>query len=270
MWTLFFLLCLAEPAAAKPWWVLFADDTGGYWVDAFSGKALHDVDLAREKRKPVKIDPTSQLVPPPIRRYRNRTVTTAKGVTVRELKNRLQLETKEKKSWLTKAGGGREPRLRPDGKALAFLRWDGKSRVGGKARVEELLFLDLATKKSRILVPKGVIEEFAWAPDGRRLEIGRVGRIDLLDVATAKILRTWKLTGIDKRLWNHAPTGLVFHPASVRIATRCVFVGGRTVGTEIYGDHKLIVLSILSAERTRVLDLPPSTCEGPIRGKLRR
>jgi len=263
------LLLLAEPVTETTWWILFADEEGGYWVDANSGKTAHDPALARVKdprqAKPVD-DGRSQLrPPPPLKRFRDASTTTAKGVTVKLLKNCLVLEKGGKREWLTKPMLGGHPALRPDGKVLAYLRWDGKSRVGGKARVEDLVLLDLETRKVTVVREKSVIHGFAWSPDGRKLAVGAVGNVTLMDAATAKALTTWKLTDVDERLSNHGPTHLVFHPGGEWIATRCVFVGGREAGTEIFGDHKLI---LLSAEKTRVVDLPKTTCEGPIRGKL--
>ena len=261
------LVACGVPLDDKPWWVFCADESGAYWVNAVTGKAVHDPKLARKKRKPVKLDPNSQLrVPPPefLGRYEKPGVSEAKGVVVRELKNRLRLETKEKKSWL---GAGRRPLVRPDGKAAVFQRWDGKS-WNGKVRVEDLVLVDLATRKERVLLAKTAFQAIAWAPDGKTLAVGRAGRLDLVDPATAKITRTWKLADLDKRLWNHGAEGLAFRPDGKQLAARFVFLGGRTAGTKIFGDRTLFVLGLLF-ETPRQVKLTPTTCEGPLRAKAK-
>jgi hypothetical protein len=267
MWTALLLLLLAEPATEKTWWILFADEKGGYWVDASSGKTKYDPKLERKKPEKAKPDDgRSQFhPPPPVRRYRDASVTAAKGVTVRMVKYCLQLQRDGKRELLTDAMCGRHPALRPDGKVLAYLRWDRTSRLGGKARIEDLVLLDLETRKETVLVESSVLHGATWSPDGKKIAVGAIGKVDLIDVKSGKTIKCWKLEEIDKRLWNHGPTHLLFHPGGEWIATRCTFLGGREAGTSIFGDHKLI---LLSEKETRVLDLPKTTCEGPIRAKV--
>jgi len=266
MATMLLLLVCAEPASA--WWILFADEKGGYWVDARSGETKYDPELARKKKEPDPVDDgLSQLAlpEPPRRRFRDASVTKAKGVTVRMIKNRLRLEAGGKKEWLTRPMLGGRPMLRPDGKVLGYLRWDGESRRGNKAIVVDLVLLDLDSRKETVLVEKAVVDSFAWSPDGKRIVVGQVGTATLFDAKTRKAEMRWKLTDIHEGFWNHAPTHFVFHPKGDRIATRCVFVGGREAGTKVFGDHKLV---LLSGKKSGLIDLPETTNEGPIRGKL--
>ena len=271
------LLAQADPAPPKPvksWMILLADKDGAYWVDAATGKVTPDPRLRRAKRKPAKRDPDSQLSPPApmLKRYRNESVTTAKGVTVRMLKNCLLLETKEKKTWLTKGGEGIRPVLRPDGKSLAYLRWS-EPTWSGKSRRANLVVRDLATGKERVIVKDAHLSEASWSPDGKTLAVGTHSDFALYDVATAKRTYHVELRDIHDDLYAHAPDGIVWEPSGRRLAMRVVFLGGRSADAdgkheEVFGDAQLYLLD-LKTKKFRVHKLPKTTSEGPIRGEVK-
>ncbi|MHC4956007.1 MAG: hypothetical protein ACYTGZ_19345 [Planctomycetota bacterium] len=263
------------PKAEKRWMILLADNSGGYWVDAATGKVTPDPKLRRRTRKPAKLDPNSQLVAPPtfVRRYRDESVTTAKGVTVRMLKNRLRLESKDKKTWLTKAGVGIRPVLRPDGKTFAYIRWS-EATWSGKSRKANLVIRDLATGKERAVVKDAHLNEASWSPDGKLLAVGTHTAFSIYDVASGKRVYHRALRDIHDDLYAHAPEGIVWHPDGQRLAMRCVFLGGRTASAdgefeEVFGDAQLYLLD-LKTKKFRVHKLPKSTCEGPIRAELKK
>lgn len=259
----------------KAWMLLLADNDGGYWLDPATGKAVRDPKLRTRRVKATKDDGRSQRVPPPpgsIIRLRDLSVTTAKGVTVRMLKNRLRLETKEKKTWLTKVGEGHRPVLRPDGKVLAYFKWS-ENTWSGKSRRANLVLRDLKTGKEKILVNHTHLSEAAWSPDGTRIAVSTHSDLAIYDVASGKRVFHKLTKDVDERLYAHAPDGLVWSPSGTRLAMRISFLGGRSAKADgsfddVFGDNQLFLLD-LGTKKFRVLKLPKHTHEGPIRGELR-
>ena len=273
-----FLLACAEPGRAQPaenWRLLLADHKGGYWIDARTGKVERDPKLVRKPVQARRDDPRSQKAPPPpnyVHRFRDTSISTANGVTVRMLKNRLRLETKEAKSWLSKVGAARHPALRPDGKVLAYFRWSEK-RGSGKQRRADLVVRELATGKESVLVPNSHLHDVSWSPDGKLLAVSMPGSLTLFAPADNERKNAWTLQKIDARLFAHAPSGMVWDKTGTRIAMRFTFLGGRTAvaggePTEVFGDRQLFILNRASGKFRR-LELPKGTCEGPIRGERR-
>ena len=257
---------------SEGWRILLADHTGAYWVDAATGKVSLDPSMRRAKRKAIKPNPDTQLAPPrtPMKRYRNASVTTAKGITIRMLKNRMRLESGDQLVWLTKAGEGIRPVMRPDAKAFAFHRWSGP--LVGKSRKAHLVVRDLVTNKERILVKDAHLQEAAWSPDGKTLAVSTYEELAIYDVASGKRTYHRKVRDINDDLYAHAPQGMLWGPFGKRLAMRIVFLGGRMrvdgEFDEIYGDRHLFVLDV-ETKKIRIHKLPKSTCEGPIRSELR-
>ena len=271
------LFAFTEPAPPKPvktWMVLCGDNGGGYWIDTATGKVTRDPKLQRKKVTAAKFDPNSQLVPPPVRytRLRNTSVTTAKGVTVRMLKNRLRLETKDKEVWLTKAGEAHHPVLRPDGKALAYFQWSDAT-WSGKSRKASVVVRDLATGKERAIVKNANLSEASWSPDGKSLAVGTHSTLCIYDAASGKRTHQWKVRDIHDDLYAHSAESIVWNPTGKHLAMRITFLGGRSAGAdgkfeEVFGDTQLFLLD-LDKKKFRILKLPALTCEGPVRGELR-
>jgi len=276
------LIACGDPTLTVPtpkrWMVLCADNDGGFWVDPRDGKIEIDPALRRKKRKPVKA--TGLSLPPPVRARRHRDVdgSTVGELTVRtdHVLGRKRLSTQrrgEKRVYLT--DDRYEcffPALRPDGKFVAYKRWDLKAR-DGKARLFDLVVREIASGKERVFIKRTYLTEHAWSPDGKTLAVAGVAWLDLYDAATGKRTQRWKTTGFDKRLWNHGATGLIWNPAGTHIAGRFVFVGGRSASgpgefEPIFGDHQLIVLPVKGGA-VKIHTLPTSTYEGPVRGELR-
>lgn len=282
--TALILLACGDPSTygaleSKRWMVLFADSGGGFWVDPGSGRVELDPALRRKKPKPQK--QTGLSPPPPVRakRYRDVDGSTVGDLTARTdslfSRKRLSLQWRGKKrQWLTDDRYDCfAPVLRPDGKALAYRRWDRKSR-DGKARRFDLVVRDVATGKERVVIEKTYLCEHAWSPDGKTLAVAGVAWLDLYDTATWKRSKRWDTKSFDKRLWNHGATGLVWNPKGTHIAARFVFVGGRSASgpgdfEPIFGDHQLVVLQV-SSGAFQIHTLPTTTCEGPIRGTLKK
>jgi WD40 repeat protein len=259
---------------AKTWHVLLADLKGAYWVDIATGKCEHDPKLARKPHKPAVLPGASQLVEPesPIRRYRDTFVTTANGVTVRMLKNKLRVETKDDKRWLTKVGVGHHPVLRPDGKQFVWFKWS-EDTWSGKERKADLVVYDIATGTERVIVKDAHLYEVSWSPDGKTLAVGFDGNLDLYDAATGKRIHRWVLRDIHADLYAHGADGLLWSPDGKRIATRFAFLGGRAASgdgefEDVFGDNELYVIDVES-RKVRMLKMPEHTCEGPIRGEMR-
>jgi len=274
------LFAAPEPATKKPlpptktWHVLLADDTGAYWVDVTTGKCTHDPKLARKPREVVRLNGARQLHVPdhPIRRYGSSFVTTANGVTVRMLKNRLRLETKDGNKWLTKVGVGHRPVLRPDGKQFAWFKWS-ENTWSGKSRKANLVIYDIATGKERVIVKDAQLHEASWSPDGKTLAVGFDGNLDLYEAATGKRVHRWVLRDIHDDLYAHGAEGLLWSPDGKTIATRFAFLGGRSADgngdfEDVFGDNELYVIDVAS-KKVRALKMPKHTCEGPIRAELR-
>ncbi len=139
---------------------------------------------------------------------------------------------------LTRAkNGARHPKYSA-GHWLAYQRMyprDGKSQPA-----------DLVLKKDRdqLEAIKNIdISDYAWSRDGKTISIGTTNSLTFFDLATRKSIKV-DLFKKDKRLFAHGPYEICWGPNSEKVACRIRFLGGRTVGTKIYGDRELFLIGV--------------------------
>lgn len=118
--------------------------------------------------------------------------------------------------------------------------------VKNKQRIGDVMLT--VGSKARVLVADVDAWSLAFSPDGRRLAIGRVGRIDIIDPDhPEKPLRQIDIPGVDKRLYSHLARHMAWSPDGQVLAARLTFAGGRFYSDpkaphdDMYGDKELFL-----------------------------
>ncbi len=83
----------------------------------------------------------------------------------------------------------------------------------------------------------------AWSPDGGTLAIGVIDAVVLWNLDDGSTRRI-RFSEADQRLLNSTTHALSWRPDGKVIATAPRFVGGRTVGTVLFHDNKIALLSL--------------------------
>lgn len=179
-------------------------------------------------------------------------------VTGRDAKAPSKPLTKEKKSI-------RMFRVGPVGRVLAYAI-DGTTAKRMKASPRDLVLLNLETgARLELLTGKHIID-FAFSPDGKVLAVSHSTQIDFYDSA-GKRMRTLATKEIDKRMYFHGASHMLWRPDSAAIACAIQFLGGRVaIGGNapdpIYGDHQLFIVSLKGTVKT--IDLPKNAWVKPV------
>jgi len=104
--------------------------------------------------------------------------------------------------------------------------------------------MDFSGRNSRTLIEKTQMLGQEWAPKGDRLAVSLVQELRILEFPSAKTMKSFKLDEVHKDLYAHAANVMVWRPDGGAIACNIGFLGGRTVGTEIFGDRQLFLLPL--------------------------
>lgn len=116
---------------------------------------------------------------------------------------------------------------------------------GTKLPPRTLRVMDADGKNGRDIVERETILDFAWSPDGKRLAVSVPNQIRVLD-ADGKLDKTLDHADIDARITSasHAASSLVWSPDGTAIACTIGFLGGRKMGTELFGDDELFIVRL--------------------------
>lgn len=130
-------------------------------------------------------------------------------------------------AWQCKYGSGGQ---------LAYLAWRGPY---GKLQPSDLI---VATDKdSKAIEQNTFIGEFAWSPDGRALVYSKYGSLVFYELESGKS-REINFKEIDPRLTSHIAWEVAWRPDNQALACSITFLGGRQVGTHIFGDEEIFVI----------------------------
>lgn len=125
------------------------------------------------------------------------------------------------------------------------IAWGAVTSRQGKSTLMEIMLREgEAERRLMVDVPA---TSLAFSPDGRRLAVGRLGGIHVLDVATGAELQRWELHALDEQLYAHHPDAMVWSPDGRTLAFTCRFSGGRAAAQggelpSIYGDREVFLL----------------------------
>ena len=149
----------------------------------------------------------------------------------------MNLEGKDVQQLTNHKVGAWRPKVGPDG-TIAYL---GKYESRGKLRPVDLCLLK--KDKSKKLVEKTFMTDFEWSPNGSMIAYGTLGEINFREIQSGKnSIVTFK--NIDKRLYSHGTSFIKWRPDNQAVVCSITFLGGRFVGTTIFGDHELFVIPI--------------------------
>jgi Tol biopolymer transport system component len=122
------------------------------------------------------------------------------------------------------------------GGQLAFLSWTGPL---GKLRPSDLVVAD--NQGSRKIAENTWIGEFNWSPDGKTIAYSKYGSLVFYDLESGQA-RDVVFKDIDARLSSHAAFNMNWRPDSRALTCSITFLGGRMVGTQIFGDEEIFVI----------------------------
>ena len=111
-----------------------------------------------------------------------------------------------------------------------------------------------ATGQIDVQVKDDYVHGYAWSSDGKKIAVSTHDRLAFYKVGEAQPFKTLVCSSIDKRLYAHAATNMIWRPDDKAIACNIGFLGGRTEGTVVYGDHQLFVIPLEG--KPRALELP--------------
>ncbi len=243
------VLLAAAPLAAeekKPWWIAFVRDGQGYLVR---------VDGKKTKKQERPPDPRDALVSPDGKRSvflaeriineggRRRAIQQI-GIVDHDGKNSRMITDLK---W-----GAIDPKFSPKENKVAYRAL--KKPVRTKGRRSDLVILDLDTGQIDVQVKDDYVHGYAWSSDGKKIAVSTHDRLAFYKVGEAQPFKTLVCSSIDKRLYAHAATNMIWRPDDKAIACNIGFLGGRTEGTVVYGDHQLFVIPLEG--KPRALELP--------------
>lgn len=110
----------------------------------------------------------------------------------------------------------------------------GKSRPGD-------LIIQMGGRQ-RVVIRGQHVSDYAWSHNGRQICFSTVNRLHFYELATGKteVVDTLKQ---DQRLFSHGAYEITWSPDDLKVACRIKFLGGRTQGTQIYGDSEVFLIS---------------------------
>ncbi|HZL73102.1 MAG TPA: hypothetical protein VFC86_11610 [Planctomycetota bacterium] len=155
--------------------------------------------------------------------------------------------------------GARAPRPSPKGDLVAYLELLPSREE--KLPESTLRTVDFKGGESKVVLEKTQILGYAWSPTGDRLACSLVNELRILEMPSGKALRSFTLSEISKQLHAHAAFGIVWRPDGKAIACTITFLGGRMLGTKVYGDDQMFVLPFEGKPVTLEMKRPA----GPLR-----
>ena len=158
----------------------------------------------------------------------------------------------------THEGGARNPKVSPRGDRIAY-----REIIASREKLppSTVRLIDPAGGNSTAILERTQVLEFAWSPTGDRLACSLVGELRILDVPSGKTAHTFTFAEISKQLHAHAAYGVVWRPDGAALACTIHFLGGRMLGTKLYGDDQLFILPLKGKPVTVEMKGPA----GPVR-----
>ena len=95
----------------------------------------------------------------------------------------------------------------------------------------------------KIVVQNKDLFDYRWSHDGHKICFSTVNQINFFDLKTGETSSVSTLDH-DQRLFSHGGYEMIWAPENDRVACRIRFLGGRTSGTEIFGDKELFVVGV--------------------------
>ena len=132
--------------------------------------------------------------------------------------------------------GAWRPIAGPNGQFAYLIKHESRSKL----RPVDLCVV--RGEKHETLAKKTFITDHSWSPDGEKIAYSTLGKLIFHDLSTG-MKKEVSLKSIDERLSSHGAYMIVWRPDSLAVACRLFFVGGRAVGTEMFGDDELFVIS---------------------------
>lgn len=142
------------------------------------------------------------------------------------------------------------PRLTADGR-VAYTKL--RERVG-KMQLVDLIVTD--GESSTTIIANEPVLDHAWSPDGELIVYDTPSALTIIDVASGETRRTIEHLAIDDRLYAHGARHLTWRPDGKALACTLTFLGGRMVGTEIFGDHELFIIPLDPGDKPLWRELP--------------
>jgi len=138
------------------------------------------------------------------------------------------------------ADGASDPQVSPVGNSVCYR--ERHYRPKEKLPPSTLRTMDLAGRDSKVLIEKTQMQGHAWSPKGDRIACSLVQEIRILEVPSGKTVKSFKLGDVHKDLYAHAAYGMIWRPDGGAIACTIQFLGGRMMGTKIFGDEQIFIL----------------------------
>ena len=133
--------------------------------------------------------------------------------------------------------GAWQPIVGPQGQFAYLARYD----IRTKLRPVDLCIV--REGKHQTLAEGIYITDHCWSPDGERIAYGTVGKLVFQNLKTSKKTEVLFDT-IDERLHSFGSHFLNWRPDGLAVACRITFLGGRAVGTKMFGDNELFVIPV--------------------------
>ena len=154
--------------------------------------------------------------------------------------------------------GARDPRVSPAGESIAYLELHpSREKLPGKT----LRTVDFSGTERKVVVEKTQILGHSWSPKGDRLAVSLVQELRILEMPSGKTVLSIDYSTVNKKLYAHAAYGLVWKPDGSAIACTIQFLGGRMLGTKVFGDNHIFFLS-MDGKHTSIETTAPA---GPVR-----
>ena len=137
------------------------------------------------------------------------------------------------------AGGAWGPCVSPGGDRITY---EELHPAPEKLPPRTLRIMDLAGRESTVLIEKTQMLGHSWSPKGDRIACSLVNELRILEIPSGKVVKSFKFEEVHKDLYAHAAYGLLWRPDGEAIACTIQFLGGRMVGSKVYGDDQIFVL----------------------------
>ncbi|HEU4339447.1 MAG TPA: hypothetical protein VFS19_05220 [Planctomycetota bacterium] len=154
--------------------------------------------------------------------------------------------------------GANYPRVATTGEQVSYLEiHPSREKLPGTT----LRAVDFSGKERKVVVEKTQILGHSWSPKGDRLAVSLVQELRILDMPSGKTAHSIDYAAVNKKLYAHAAYGLVWKPDGSAIACTIQFLGGRMMGTKVFGDNRIFILSLDGKH----LEIETTAPAGPVR-----
>jgi dipeptidyl aminopeptidase/acylaminoacyl peptidase len=137
--------------------------------------------------------------------------------------------------------GAMDPETSPNAELIAY-REEHAARE--KLPPSTLRTIDFSGRNSKVVLEKTPMLGHAWAPKGDRIAVSLVQELRILEVPSARAVKSFKFGDVHKDLYSHAAHAMKWRPDGQAIACTIEFLGGRTEGAKIFGDEQVFILPI--------------------------